>query len=43
MLARAAQPVACRSHLAREAVSCGRQGFFARLIFSWQGLPFCGK
>ena len=25
-------------HLAREAVLCGPQGLFARLIFSWKGL-----
>ena len=37
---RAAQPVACRPHLARRAVLCGPQGLFERLIFSWNGLAY---
>ena len=37
-LSRAAQPVACGPHLAREAILCGPQGLFARLISSLKGL-----
>ena len=37
-LSRAAQPMARRQHLAREAVLCGPQGLFAQLISSWKGL-----
>ena len=35
---RAAQPVAGGPHLAHEAVLCGPQDLFARLISSWKGL-----
>ena len=43
LYSRALQPVARRPHLAREAILCGPRGLFARLIFSWKGLPFSGK
>ena len=39
----AAQPVASGPHLAGEAILCGQQGLFARLISSWKGLPLSGK
>ena len=35
---RAAQLVACGPHSARDAVLCGPQGLFARVISSWKGL-----
>ena len=32
LYSKAAQPVARRPHLAREAILCGQRGLFARLI-----------
>ena len=43
LYSRAAQPVARGPYLAREAILCGPQGLFVRLISSWKGLPFSGK
>ena len=43
LYSKAVQPVARGPDLTHEAILCGPRGLFARLIFSWKGLPFSGK